>query len=66
MISRREFIKRTAAAGLCSPGFGDLALAAEPIFVNDIHSQLNRTRVSELLHPASTEELQRIVRRAAR
>src|SRR5262249_21907486 len=31
-----------------------------------IHSQLNRTRVSELLQPTSTEELQRIVRRAGK
>jgi len=66
MISRREFIKRTAAAGLCSTGLADIALAADPIFVNDIHSQLNRTRVSEILQPRSTEELQRIVRRAAK
>ena len=66
MISRREFLKRTAAAGLYSAGLGDLALAAEPIFVNDIHSQLNRTRVSELLQPTSTEDMQKIVRRAAK
>jgi FAD/FMN-containing dehydrogenase len=32
--------------------------------VNDIHSRLNRTRVSSILQPASIEALQSIVRRA--
>ncbi len=35
-------------------------------WVNDIHSQLNRTRVRELLTPRTVEELAAIVRRAAR
>ena len=64
MISRREFLKQTAAAGLYSTAFPSFAFGSEPIFVNDIHSQLNRTRVSELLQPTSTEEVQNIVRRA--
>ena len=64
MISRREFLKRTAAVGLYSTALPNLAFGAEPIFVNDIHSQLNRTRVSELLQPTSSEEIQAIVRRS--
>lgn len=64
MISRREFLKQTAAAGLCSTAFGSVAFDGGPIFVNDIHSQLNRTRVAELLQPISAEEIQKIVRRA--
>ena len=64
MISRREFLKRTAAAGVCTAASGRIAFGAEPVLVNDIHSQLNPTRVSELLQPTSTEEVQRIVRRA--
>lgn len=64
MISRREFLKQSAAAGLCSTALSQVGFGAEPIFVNDIHSQLNRTRVSELLQPSSTEEVQAIVRRA--
>src|SRR5690349_5911139 len=64
MISRRLFLKQTAAAGLYSTAFRSLAFGADPIFVNDIHSQLNRTRVSELLQPTSSEEVQSIVRRA--
>ena len=64
MTSRREFLKRTTAVGLYSTAFPHFAFGAEPIFVNDIHSQLNRTRVSDLLQPTSTEEVQAIVRRA--
>jgi FAD/FMN-containing dehydrogenase len=64
MISRREFLKRTAEAGLYSTALGRLAFGDDPVFVNDIHSQLNRTRVSEVLQPTSTEEVQKIVRRA--
>ena len=64
MISRREFLRRTTAAGFYSTAFPHLAFGEEPIFVNDIHSQLNRTRVSELLQPTSREQLQAIVRRA--
>lgn len=64
MISRREFLKRTVSVSLCSTAFPHLAFGTEPIFVNDIHSQLNRTRVSEILRPTSTEEVQGIVRRA--
>jgi len=63
MISRREFLKQSAAVGLYSTAFRRVAFGA-PIFVNDIHSQLNRTRVSELLRPTSSEEVRDIVRRA--
>jgi FAD/FMN-containing dehydrogenase len=66
MISRREFLKAGAAAGLYSTALNRVAFAADPILVNDIHSQLNQTRVSELLRPTSTEEVQAIVRKARR
>lgn len=62
MLTRRKFIR---AAGL-------LALApyldarGEPkIWVNDIHSQLNRTRVRALLTPRTHDELAQAVRRAS-
>src|SRR5688572_19031654 len=32
--------------------------------VNDVHSQLNRTRVAEVIRPATVAELQAAVRRA--
>src|SRR4029077_9388959 len=36
------------------------------IWVNDVHSQLNRTRVRELLRPCNRDELAEIVRSASR
>src|SRR5213596_3303675 len=61
MLTRREFI-RTAALFALAP-----RIFAEPeIWVNDVHSQLNRTRVRELLRPHTREELAQIVRSASR
>src|SRR5262245_8797761 len=63
MVTRREFI-RTAALFALAP-----RISAEPekeIWVNDVHSQLNRTRVRELLRPRTREELAEIVRSASR
>src|SRR5438874_5769833 len=61
MLTRREFI-RTAALFALAP-----RIFAEPeIWVNDVHSQLNRTRVRELLTPRTKEELAEIVRSALR
>ena len=61
MLTRREFI-RTAALFALAP-----RIFAEPeIWVNDVHSQLNRTRVRELLTPRTKEELAEIVRSASR
>lgn len=62
-ITRRKFIR---AAGLLAlaPYFD---LRGEPgIWVNDIHSQLNRTRVRALLTPRNQDELAQVVRRAAK
>ena len=63
MPTRREFL-RTAALLALAPGIP--LRAEESTWVNDIHSQLNRTRVRELLAPRDLEELAAIVRRAAR
>jgi FAD/FMN-containing dehydrogenase len=46
--SRREFIRCAAAA---------LAPASEPNEVNDVHSQLNRTRVARIIRPATVDQL---------
>ena len=59
-VSRRDFLK---ASGL-------LALQARAgtstgVVVNDIHSQLNPTRVREIVSVASASDLQRALRRAA-
>src|SRR5436190_5220389 len=61
MLTRREFI-RTAALFALAP-----RIFAEPeIWVNDVHSQLNRTRVRELLRPRTSNELAEIVHSASR
>src|SRR6266542_4094762 len=61
MLTRREFI-RTAALFALAP-----RIFAEPaIWVNDVHSQLNRTRVRELLRPRTRDELAEIVHSASR
>src|SRR5213594_1251180 len=61
MLTRREFI-RTAALFALAP-----RIFAEPeIWVNDVHSQLNRIRVRELLRPRTSDEFVEIVRSASR
>lgn len=63
MLTRREFIRTAALFALAPHAF------AEPekgIWVNDVHSQLNRTRVRELLRPHTRDELAGIVRSATR
>src|SRR6266540_4921813 len=61
MLTRREFI-RTAALFALAP-----RIFAEPeIWVNDVHSQLNRTRVRELLRPHTSDELAAIMHSASR
>jgi FAD/FMN-containing dehydrogenase len=57
MLRRREFLKLAAllpAACATSRRSG--------AFVNDVHSQLNRTRVSEIRTPATASELQNLIR----
>src|SRR5437899_7355356 len=63
MLTRREFIRTTALFAL-APRI--LAQREREIWVNDIHSQLNRTRGRELLLPRSRNELAEIVRSASR
>src|SRR6266545_4566952 len=63
MLTRREFI-RTAALFALAPRI--LAEPEREIWVNDVHSQLNRTRVRELLTPRTRDELAEIVRSASR
>jgi FAD/FMN-containing dehydrogenase len=63
MLTRREFI-RTAALFALAPSIR--AEREKEIWINDVHSQLNRTRVGELLTPHTREELVEIVRSASR
>jgi FAD/FMN-containing dehydrogenase len=62
VLTRRDFI-RTAALFALAPRI--LAQPEREIWVNDVHSQLNRTRVRELLTPRTRDELARIVRSAS-
>jgi FAD/FMN-containing dehydrogenase len=66
MISRREFVVGSVALVLSSRTSGRLAAGPEPSVVNDVHSQLNATRVLEILQPRSLEDVQNIVRTARR
>src|SRR2546428_4005661 len=63
MLTRREFI-RDAALFARAPRI--LPAREREIWVNDVHSQLNRTRVRELLRPRTRDELAEIVRSASR
>ena len=62
MPTRREFL-RTAALCALAP---DVRAAKSEIWVNDVHSQLNQTRVRALLTPRTEEELIDAVRSSAR
>ena len=61
MITRREFLSGSAALFIDSryPLHAD-----DPLVVNDIHSQLNETRVDRIFTPQSVTEVQAAVRQA--
>src|SRR5437667_2840522 len=63
MVTRREFIRTAALFALAPHVFAE---REKEIWVNDVHSQLNRTRVRELLKPHTRDELAEIVRSASR
>jgi len=63
MLTRREFIRTAALFALAPQAFSE---REKEVWVNDIHSQLNRTRVRELLRPHTRDELVEIVRSASR
>ncbi len=64
MISRREFMAGSVALAVASSASGRLTPEPESILVNDIHSQLNSTRVLGILQPRFLEDVQSIVRSA--
>src|SRR6266496_3406335 len=63
MVTRREFIRTAALFALAPHAFG---VPEKEIWVNDVHSQLNRTRVRKLLRPRTRDELAEIVGSASR
>jgi FAD/FMN-containing dehydrogenase len=64
MISRRKFIAGSVALAVTSSASKELGPESGSILVNDIHSQLNSTRVQAILEPRSVEDVQTIVRTA--
>ena len=64
MISRREFVAGSVALLVASSASGRLEPEPESILVNDIHSQLNSTRVRGISQPQSLEDVQSIIRGA--
>jgi FAD/FMN-containing dehydrogenase len=69
MLSRRQALKRTAqvSAALALPAFARAGQAAQTgIEVNDVQSQLNRTRVHRIVTPKSLDAIQAALRQASR
>src|SRR6266481_1844163 len=64
MISRRQFMAGSVALAVASNASSRQAPEPESILVNDIHSQLNSTRVLGISQPRSLEDVQSIVRTA--
>ena len=62
-VSRREFLG--TAGALVAPPFLRDAQAQPAVVVNDLHSQLNETRVRRILTPRTADEVQAAVRAAA-
>jgi len=64
MISRREFMTSSLTFAVASIASRRLELEPQSTLVNDIHSQLNSTRVLGISQPRSLEDVQNIVRAA--
>ena len=66
MLTRREVLAGMGAlaVGACAPRRP--APAGPPAEVNDVHSQLNRTRVYALVQPTSAADVQHVIRAARR
>jgi FAD/FMN-containing dehydrogenase len=64
MISRREFMAGSIAFLAGSSAAKAYGAEPESVLVNDVHSQLNPTRVLSISQPRSLDEVQSIVRSA--
>ena len=63
-MNRREFLRQAGILALSSYGCAPVVTRRNGVYLNDVHSQLNRTRVSEVARPGSLGELRDLVRRA--
>jgi FAD/FMN-containing dehydrogenase len=65
-MRKRQMLMAAAGLGLLGAGyFRRKAARLDPLLVNDIHSQLNLTRVDQVVTPRSLEEVQRAIQAAA-
>jgi FAD/FMN-containing dehydrogenase len=64
MLTRREFVIGGSALGAVAAGCRLPRRRADGLLVNDIHSQLNPTRVGRIVRPASVEDVVDLVHRA--
>ena len=64
VLTRRQFLIGSAALAWWTPGCANRFPEPGPTLVNDIHSQLNPTRVYRVVRPDSLEALQTAVRNA--
>src|SRR5437016_3512398 len=61
MLSRREFLKAAGLLALWPAGCTRHLVGGTAVYVNDVHSQLNLTRLSRIVAPDSLESIQRLV-----
>src|ERR1700719_1391673 len=64
MLSRRQFMTATTAFFASGGAAHRLRASPESAEVNDVHAQLNPTRVSEILQPRSPQHVREIIRTA--
>src|SRR6202040_1858097 len=64
MLSRRQFMTATTAFFASGVVAHRLRASPESAEVNDVHAQLNPTRVSEILQPRSPQDVREIIRTA--
>lgn len=64
MLSRRQFMTASSAFLVSGVVSDRLGASLESTEVNDVHSQLNPTRVLEILQPRSPEDVRDIIRTA--
>lgn len=66
-ISRRTFLKGAGLATLATAcGCRTVSETQSPLLVNDVHTQLNPTRVRSISSVDSLDDLRRVIRRARR
>lgn len=61
MLNRRAFIRMVGLAALWPNGCIRRGGRAGGVWVNDVHSQLTRTRVAEVLKPVGVEQIQEVI-----